>query len=140
MECAGIVGGLLPEFLLVALLRPEIFAAREVADAAGVGGLRDADALCHGHAGNATDVAVERPPAGVVPLLGLQRQREDLRHGAAEQRPPELRAERVVRDHDAAVRHHGRGHRGPGFLPPWPAGLQPAEVDLRDLHGLPQLC
>jgi hypothetical protein len=123
----------IPEFLVA--LRPED--AGEVADAAGVGGLGDADAL-HGHAGDLRDVALERPPAGDVPLLGLEREREDLRHGPAEERAPELRAERVVRDDDdgAAVRHHGRGHRGAGVLPPRPAGLHPAEVDLGEPHGL----
>jgi hypothetical protein len=113
-------------------VRPE--EVGEAADAGGVGGLIDAEALPV-HAGELADVAPELPLGGHRLLLGLEREREDLRQGAGEQRPAEVRAERAVRDDDEAVRHHGRGHRVAGGRPPRPAGLHAADVHRGDLHG-----
>lgn len=72
--------------------------------------------------------------AGEVPLLGFPWERKNLRHGAAEQRLPELRAERVMCDYHEAVRHHGCGHCVTGFAPPWASMLRSTEVNHGDLH------
>lgn len=97
----------------------------ELSDACRIGGLLDAQALPE-QLRRCPEVALERSPVGVVPPLGLGRQREQLRHSLPEQRLPEALAKRIVRDHDAAVLHHGRGHRGLRVLPSWRSRLQPA--------------
>jgi hypothetical protein len=89
----------LPELRVA--LRPE--EVGELADAGGVAGLPDAEAL-ERHAGDLPHVAPVLAHGGHVPPLGFQREREDLRQRAVEQRPPHLRGERVVLDDDAAVR------------------------------------
>lgn len=105
----------------------------QVASAATASRLPDAHALIRGNAGAGTPLYVAVDGTGDKPLLDVHREREELRHGAAEQGLAEVRGEStVVHDKDGTHLFHGRGRRGPCLCPTLTSGLYPAEIDLAD--------